>query len=248
MFLHLVLNSWVCLYYVLSLSYSDFTCLCRLVPADPKAKPTKSGKQRRGGKGKRLKGMVVGETGTEVDVGPVPAKKAKKEGVLTFANKFKQPGSGKTPVQVWADKYEGFMKANGWGNGGKKWPKNWAQREAATAELDHILGRRVLLQLTRAAGGGEACAGSAGAGAAGGGAAGGGAGESTQLGDEMVEEEGGCGEEGAEGDQEEDKEEEEEEEEGEAEDDYEREAPAPLLQDEIDYSVVRTGALSDILD
>ena len=105
MFLHLVLNSWVCLYYVLSLSYSDFTCLCRQVPADPKAKPTKSGKQRRGGKGKRLKGMVVGETGTEVDVGPVPAKKAKKEGVLTFANKFKQPGSGKTPVQVWADKY-----------------------------------------------------------------------------------------------------------------------------------------------
>ena len=60
----------------------------------------------------------------------------------------------------------------------------------------------------------------------------------------MVEEEGGCGEEGAEGDQEE----EEEEAQGEAEDDYEREAPAPLLQDEIDYSVVRTGALSDILD
>ena len=46
--------------------------------------------------------------------------------------------------------------------------------------------------------------------------------------------------------------EEEEEEEGAqgeaAGDDYDREAPAPLLEDEIDYSAVRTGALSDILD
>ena len=49
--------------------------------------------------------------------------------------------------------------------------------------------------------------------------------------------------------QEEDKEEEEEEgAQGEAEDDYDREAPAPLLEDEIDYSAVRTGALSDILE
>ena len=33
------------------------------------------------------------------------------------------------------------------GNGGEKWPKNWREREEATAELDRILGRQVLVQL-----------------------------------------------------------------------------------------------------
>jgi hypothetical protein len=40
------------------------------------------------------------------------------------------------------------LKSNGWGgNGGRKWPKNWHERELATAELDRILGRQVLVQL-----------------------------------------------------------------------------------------------------
>jgi hypothetical protein len=28
------------------------------------------------------------------------------------------------------------------GGGGRKWPKNWREREVATAELDRILGRQ----------------------------------------------------------------------------------------------------------
>ena len=52
------------------------------------------------------------------------------------------------PVQVWEDKYASILKSNGWGdNGGRKWPKNWREREEATAELDRILGRQVLVQL-----------------------------------------------------------------------------------------------------
>ena len=52
------------------------------------------------------------------------------------------------PVQVWEDKYTSVLKSNGWGgNGGRKWPKNWREREEATAELDRILGRQVLVQL-----------------------------------------------------------------------------------------------------
>jgi hypothetical protein len=91
--------------------------------------------------------MVVGETGTEVDVGAVPAKKAKKgEGAGSFEAKFKQPGT--KPVQVWEGKYASALKSNGCGgNGGRKWPKNWREREVATAELDRILGRQVLAQL-----------------------------------------------------------------------------------------------------
>ena len=39
------------------------------------------------------------------------------------------------------------MKSNGWGGAGKKWPKNWGEREEATLELEHILGRSYLTQL-----------------------------------------------------------------------------------------------------
>ncbi len=34
------------------------------------------------------------------------------------------------------------------GNGGRKWPKNWHERELDTSEMDRILGRQVLVQLT----------------------------------------------------------------------------------------------------
>ena len=57
-------------------------------------------------------------------------------------------GKKRAHTQVWEDKYASVLKSNGWGgNGGKKWPKNWREREEATAELDRILGRQVLVQL-----------------------------------------------------------------------------------------------------
>ena len=34
------------------------------------------------------------------------------------------------------------------GGGGGKWPKNWGERETATLELERILGRRYLTQVT----------------------------------------------------------------------------------------------------
>ena len=59
--------------------------------------------------------MVVGETGSEVDVEAMPAqKKAKKGGgVGSFEVKFKQAGT--KPVQVWEGKYASALKSNGWG-------------------------------------------------------------------------------------------------------------------------------------
>ena len=65
----------------------------------------------------------------------------------SFEAKFKKAGT--KPVQVWEGKYASLLKSNGWGgNGGRKWPKNWHERELATAELDRILGRKVLVQLS----------------------------------------------------------------------------------------------------
>jgi len=58
--------------------------------------------------------------------------------------------SGKTaptPTQLWTDKYRPLLKSNGWGGAGKKWPKNWGEREEATLELERILGRSYLTQL-----------------------------------------------------------------------------------------------------
>jgi hypothetical protein len=64
----------------------------------------------------------------------------------SFEAKFKQACT--KPVQVWEGKYANVLKSNGWGgNGGRKWPKNWREREIATAELDRILGRQVLVLL-----------------------------------------------------------------------------------------------------
>jgi hypothetical protein len=39
------------------------------------------------------------------------------------------------------------MTSTGGGEGGRKWPKNYRQREEATEELDRILGRNVLAQI-----------------------------------------------------------------------------------------------------
>jgi hypothetical protein len=51
------------------------------------------------------------------------------------------------PTQVWTDNYRTLLKSNGWGGAGKKWPKNWGEREATTLELERILGRSYLTQL-----------------------------------------------------------------------------------------------------
>jgi hypothetical protein len=81
--------------------------------------------------------MMVTEVGSEVDVGMMQTKETNKGG--TFKDKFKH--SGKTPTQVWTDKYRPLLKSNGCGGGGKKWTKNWGEREATTLELECILGR-----------------------------------------------------------------------------------------------------------
>ncbi len=55
--------------------------------------------------------MMVTEVGSEVDVGMMQTKETNKGG--TFKDKFKH--SGKTPTQVWTDKYRPLLKSNGWG-------------------------------------------------------------------------------------------------------------------------------------
>jgi hypothetical protein len=90
--------------------------------------------------------MMVTEVGSEVDVGMIQTKEANKGG--TFKDKFKHSGkTDQTPTQVWTDKYRLLLKSNGWGGAGKKWPKNWGEREAATLELERILGRSYLTQV-----------------------------------------------------------------------------------------------------
>ena len=90
--------------------------------------------------------MTVTEVGSEEDVGMIQTKEANKGG--TFKDKFKHSGkTDQTPTQVWTDKYRLLLKSNGWGGSGKKWPKNWGEREAATLELERILGRSYLTPL-----------------------------------------------------------------------------------------------------
>ena len=90
--------------------------------------------------------MMVTEVGSEVDVGMIQTKEANKGG--TFKDKFKHSGkTTQTPTQVWTDKYRLLLKSNGWGGSGKKWSKNWGEREAATLELERILGRSYLTQV-----------------------------------------------------------------------------------------------------
>ena len=143
------LDACTCVLLHVYLDHLYFLVLGRQVPFLPKPKASKTATQRRSGTGKskRKERMAVGETGSELDVEAMPAKKAKKGGgVGSFEAKFKK--AGMKPVQVWEDKYASVLKSNGWGgNGGKKWPKNWREREEATAELDRILGRQVLVQL-----------------------------------------------------------------------------------------------------
>ena len=90
--------------------------------------------------------MMVTEVGSEVDVRMIQTKETNKG--RTFKDKFKHSGkTTQTPTQVWTDKYRLLLKSNGWGGSGKKWPKNWGERETATLELERILGRSYLTQV-----------------------------------------------------------------------------------------------------
>jgi hypothetical protein len=90
--------------------------------------------------------MEVTEVGSEVDVGMMQTKETNKGGA--FKDKFKRSGkTAPTPIQLWTDKYRPLLKSNGWGGAGKKWSKNWGEREEATLELERILGRSYLTQL-----------------------------------------------------------------------------------------------------
>ena len=60
-------------------------------------------------------------------------------GIGSFAATFKQ--QGKMPIEVWEKEYVPQIKKNGWGSGGRNLPKTRKDREAATRELDYILGR-----------------------------------------------------------------------------------------------------------
>ena len=90
--------------------------------------------------------MMVTEVGSEVDVRMIQTKETNKG--RTFKDKFKHSGkTTQTPTQVWTDKYRLLLKSNGWGGSGKKWPKNWGERETATLELERILGRSYMTQV-----------------------------------------------------------------------------------------------------
>ena len=63
-----------------------------------------------------------------------------REAARCFFKKKEEPGSkfkcnysghGKSASQVFDDKNLELKKQNGWGGGGKKLPKNWADREKA---------------------------------------------------------------------------------------------------------------------
>ena len=89
--------------------------------------------------------MMVEDAGTEVDVGMGPVNQSKKGG-SSFQDKFKVKQSGntaQTPTQVWTTKYGLLLESNGWGGVGRKWPKNWGEREVATLGLKSILGRGI---------------------------------------------------------------------------------------------------------
>ncbi len=75
-----------------------------------------------------------------------------------MGSKFKcnYSGHGKPGSQVFDDKNLDLLKQNGWGGGGKKLTKNWADREKAYNELMRIMGQKVQRQLLSGRTGGEA--------------------------------------------------------------------------------------------
>jgi hypothetical protein len=78
----------------------------------------------------------------------MPPQKKKKE---ETGSKFKcnYSGHGKPDSQVFEDKNLELLKQNGWGGGGKKFQKNWTDREKAYNDLMWIMGQKVQRTRTR---------------------------------------------------------------------------------------------------
>jgi hypothetical protein len=64
-------------------------------------------------------------------------EKEKRGGGAKF--KCNYSGHGKSPRKVFDDKYLELLKQNGWGEGGKKLPNTWADREKAYKDLMWIM-------------------------------------------------------------------------------------------------------------
>jgi hypothetical protein len=78
-------------------------------------------------------------------VGIPPQKKKKEEGRTKF--KCNYSGHGKSPRQVFDDKYLELLKQNGWGGGGKKLSNTWTDHVKAYTDLMWIKGKKVQCQL-----------------------------------------------------------------------------------------------------
>jgi len=63
-------------------------------------------------------------------------------------------GKGKPASVVFNDKWGLALKQNGWGKGGKKWHKNWFEREKTCKELMIMTGQKLQLQLLQGRDGG----------------------------------------------------------------------------------------------
>ncbi len=94
---------------------------------------------------KRLSCQIDESCTTLVGTNIPPQKKKKEEGGAKF--KYNYSGHGKTPRQVFNDKYLGLLKQNGWGGGGKKLPNTWADCEVAYNDLIEIMGKKAQCQL-----------------------------------------------------------------------------------------------------
>jgi hypothetical protein len=81
-----------------------------------------------------------------------PQKKKKEEGGSKF--KCNYSGHGKSPRQVFDDKYLELLKKNGWGGGGKKLPNIWVDHEKSYNDLMRIMGKQVQCQLLTGRSGG----------------------------------------------------------------------------------------------
>ncbi len=83
-----------------------------------------------------------------------PQKKKEEEGGTKF--KCNYSGHGKPAIEVFDDKNLELLKQNRWGGGGKKLPKNWAQREKTYNELMKVMGQKVQRHLLAGREGGTA--------------------------------------------------------------------------------------------
>ena len=114
---------------------------------------SKSGQRRVRPREKRLP-CNIDEDCTAVETNIPPKKKKKEEVGSNF--KCKYSGKGKPATVVFNDKWGLALKQNGWGKGGKKWPKNWLEREQAYTELMCMTGQKLQFQLLQGRAGGAA--------------------------------------------------------------------------------------------